>query len=474
MKKMAFILLLLLVSLSFSSSGFAYMVGDVNADNRVDLTEAINALQVTSGVRTPASASATINVPADVPTIQQAIDAAKSGDIINLAAGTYTGALTIANKALTIQGANKATTIITSGNVSTTALTVDGAKLVTLSGVTLQNSSIGILAMRGAAVEVTNAIVQDTNSHGIQIVDNSTAKLTDVTVQRSIGGHGIRVMRSSSITFSGTVTCGNHSSNGIDIAQSSSLYLSNAAVTVNNNGNRGISIFNSAGLFAEGSSLTVNNNGNRGIVISNSSGLLTENSSITAQNNASKDGIYVHSGSSFHMQMNSTLLSEGNLIGVRAMSSSSFWTDDTSPVTIRACGTGLSISEVSTAAFNGSLTVVNTTGTGSGISLDRNSSLRIMGSLLITNDAMGNGVGVSMTRGAVTSFFAASPSQQPIVIQNNKTGIMASESSISGASLTIKNNINDIQAFFGAKVSLPAGSYETCTADGSTLGITCP
>ena len=52
MKKVAVILFFALMSLFFSFPGFAYVIGDVNSDNRVDLTEAINALQVTSGVRT--------------------------------------------------------------------------------------------------------------------------------------------------------------------------------------------------------------------------------------------------------------------------------------------------------------------------------------------------------------------------------------------------------------------------------------
>lgn len=474
MKKVAVILFCALISLFFSFLGFAYVIGDINSDNRVDLTEAINALQVTSGMRTATSASATIEVtPGGTMTIQQAIDAAKSGDIINVAAGTYTGALTITNKALTIQGANKTSTIITSGNASTAAMTVDGARSVVISGVTLQNSSTGILAMRGAAVEVTNAIVQDTNSHGIQIADNATAKLTDVTVQRSSGGHGIRVMRSSSITFSGTVTCGSHSLDGINIGPSSNLYLSDAHVTVNNNGSRGIYIFNNSSLFADSSSITADNNVNRGIYLSNSSGFFAEGSAITAQNTTASDsiGIYVNNGSSFEMKKNTTLLSLGNIVGVRAQNSSSFTTDETTQLTISACGTGLAITQVSAASFSGALTVQNTIGTGSGINLDRNSSLRIMSSLLITNDVMGNGVGISMMRGAVTTFYAASPSQQPIVIQNNKTGIMALDSSIMGGDfVTIKNNVTDLDLSWGTKFALPAGSYETCTID----GVPCP
>jgi hypothetical protein len=120
------------------------------------------------------------------------------------------------------------------------------------------------------------------------------------------------------------------------------------------------------------------------------------------------------------MQTNATLLSERNTIGIRAASAASFWTDETSPVTIRSCGTGLSLKDGSNAQLNGALTVENTTGTGSGIQMDRNSSLAINKSLLITNDTVWNTIGINMGSGAQVTFSQSSP--QTVVIQNNKTG----------------------------------------------------
>ena len=48
--------------------------------------------------------AADLNVPADYPTIQAAVDAAENGDRIQIAAGVYTGQVLISNKRLTLTG----------------------------------------------------------------------------------------------------------------------------------------------------------------------------------------------------------------------------------------------------------------------------------------------------------------------------------------------------------------------------------
>ncbi len=87
----------------------------------------------------PATAQpAIINVPKDYPTIQAAINAASSGDIINVSSGTYIEHVVV-NKSISLIGENRSTTII-DGNMTGTVLSVS-ADDVEITGFTIQNGS---------------------------------------------------------------------------------------------------------------------------------------------------------------------------------------------------------------------------------------------------------------------------------------------------------------------------------------------
>jgi hypothetical protein len=66
----------------------SFVRGDINNDDKIDLSESINAFQITSGLKSKIFSNI-VNVPTDIPTIQQAMDAASEGDTINIAPGTY-------------------------------------------------------------------------------------------------------------------------------------------------------------------------------------------------------------------------------------------------------------------------------------------------------------------------------------------------------------------------------------------------
>ena len=104
--------------------------------------------------RLPAAPGATINVPGDYATIQAAINAASSGDVIVVAAGPYDEAITIDGKDLTITGAGAGLSIIKGSVLNTTHIVyITGGAIVDFSGFTVdgtgKNIKYGIYAFTG-------------------------------------------------------------------------------------------------------------------------------------------------------------------------------------------------------------------------------------------------------------------------------------------------------------------------------------
>jgi hypothetical protein len=150
-------------------------------------------------------------------------------------------------------------------------VTIDGARGVTLTGLTIQNGAgEGILGLHGAAFAVRNSTVQDNAGTGIAVGDGSTADLTDCTMQRN--GLGLDVVTNSSAILRGAINITNNGS-GMDVNGSSFLEIRGAQVQVNNNRAGGISAGSGGGLAifgwseAQGSTLIVDGNGGSGILL---------------------------------------------------------------------------------------------------------------------------------------------------------------------------------------------------------------
>ena len=128
-----------------------------------------------------ASAQTTIHVPADVSTIQGAIQSASNGDTILVAPGTYHENIDFLGKAITVEGTSAATTIL-QGGTETGAIvkfTSSEGRNSVLSNFTIQDgvpASVpdagGILVYR-ASPTIQNNIIRNNTGCGIGGFDSS-------------------------------------------------------------------------------------------------------------------------------------------------------------------------------------------------------------------------------------------------------------------------------------------------------------
>ena len=135
----------------------------------------------------PVLAGTTIHVPNDYATIQEAIDAAGSGDTIMVAAGEYDAFLVEARANISIIGAEGAT--VTSANLIT-ALPVVGNAWVMAAVYESQNINIKGINFDGIGVGGKEVAV------GIAYVD-STGRIADLTVENVIAtelGAGVAII----------------------------------------------------------------------------------------------------------------------------------------------------------------------------------------------------------------------------------------------------------------------------------------
>ena len=116
------------------------------------------------------AAGATIHVPADQPTIQQAIDAANNGDIVLVSPGTYKENIDYHGKAITLRSVSgPAKTIIDGGNVAAVVTLQTGETTTSvLTGFTIQHGSAsfgGGVTLSFASATITRNVFRN-NAEG--------------------------------------------------------------------------------------------------------------------------------------------------------------------------------------------------------------------------------------------------------------------------------------------------------------------
>lgn len=198
----------------------------------------------------------------DYDTIQEAIDAALSGEIIIVYPGTYKENIEFDDRNITVQSTDPldsnivTTTVIDGGSYDSVVQFLDG-DMSTLKGFTIRNGD----AERGS---------------GIYVEDSSpTIKNNTITGNNaSYGGGGIYVTTFSSPDISGNTITKNNTRYG------GGIYVSNSSPTIENNN---ISDNTASYIYGDGG----------GIVVTNFSSPTIKNNTITDNTSGNGGGIYV-------------------------------------------------------------------------------------------------------------------------------------------------------------------------------------
>jgi len=149
------------------------------------------------------AAADTLDVPADFATLQEAVDAALSGDRIRVAKGTYAGFVLEGKSDITIEGKGKPV--------------LDGAgapgAIVTLS--------------EAGGIELDGLIVRDSGERGVLIADCSDITLRRCTIE-DVGSDGIRAWGTSGLLIEKCTV--QDTGDGIDLSPEDSSGASNGAI----------------------------------------------------------------------------------------------------------------------------------------------------------------------------------------------------------------------------------------------------
>ncbi|MEN8226361.1 MAG: hypothetical protein ABFS05_13480 [Bacteroidota bacterium] len=145
----------------------------------------------------------------DYLTIQDAINAASPGDVIDVTAGTYPETLDLLSKQLTIIGAGNTLTIIDAAGIPGYAISNFGNGSL-IQDVQLINSQHYGFKLSGVNnVSLTDILVEASAKTGVDLNGCDNCTLTNIEVNNTPGGFGLNIVDSDDITVDGITTTAN-------------------------------------------------------------------------------------------------------------------------------------------------------------------------------------------------------------------------------------------------------------------------
>jgi hypothetical protein len=345
-----------------------------------------------------AAAASTINVPADYPTIQAAINAAVNGDTIKVANGTYNEHINLLGKQITLQGQSPFTTIL-DGNGT-------GGSMVTMnSGETAATLVTGFLIREG------NGRLIGTKRYGggVYIAGGSDPTLIDCRIGFNTADYGAGLfvdvgsdilvqdcLLANNVTatsghgggayLAGTVTFDNNrvAENTATVGFGGGVYVKNSTTTFTNNQFDTNIAWYGGGLHVQGGSPTITDN------------LFETNSVVVNPTNGEGAGLSIVAGATPWVSNNEIRLNV-------AHSGAGIYTYDSSPTII------LNNIHSNTAATNGA----GGFGYGGGMALGKTKGSILLNEVYFNTGAMGGGVA---TRSGTSSLVIGN------LIDTNDTG----------------------------------------------------
>lgn len=307
----------------------------------------------------------TINVPADLPSIQEAIDAASAGDTVLVASGLYNECIVI-GKPLRLVGEDRNTTVIDGGSYNfwgpVTKVVSVLSENVTIEGFTIRNAFCGVYADCSNVFTVRNNIFTS-NFRGLCVDNTFVSTIAGNIVVSNI--EGITVENSSMCVIEDNMLANNWGGHpdllvGIGI----SLYRSNSSMITNN---------------------FLTNHTVGAIMLGEAYGNIIANNTAT-KNDAYAVELYT---SSENLVVNNTSIEDGGGIRVTAGSKNNLVMGNL--VSRGIIGIGCSFSEGNVFAQN---TLSNNT---DGFAMEQVSNL-FVGNLIVNNS---NGIGIHYSNGSI-------------------------------------------------------------------------
>ncbi|MFQ5962149.1 MAG: right-handed parallel beta-helix repeat-containing protein [Candidatus Methylomirabilales bacterium] len=295
----------------------------------------------------------------DGDTITETLEDADPGDTIRVT-GICQETVTITTDRLTLDGQGSA--IIDGSGGSQDVVTIDGARGVTLTGLTIQNGREGILGINAATFTVDNTTVQGNSSHGIELV-RASATLTNINSSQN-GRAGVLIARNSLIALTNSTLHNNLT--GLVVFSNSTARLFGTNV-MSDNLTQGSTVGLGGAVFSIGSTILANDNGAEGLFLLQDGNIQLIGGTLEASRNGT-DGINLLQNSSIILGIQAfgvpgTVVTSDNVRnGIIAASGSDVAGSQIMPLTSRDNGAaGVRLDDRSSATISGATIQANGT-----------------------------------------------------------------------------------------------------------------